>query len=124
MDIVGSLSEAVSNLELAIEQEHVTRRAAKEATGAYDDAETEWTYDQMTAPTNGERITVDVRKAQIAAALVKARQSNGLARPYAAMNQAKYAAEDARMALDQAEKRYSATRAVAELTAAMLNAAK
>ena len=124
--LLSALNDATTNVEIAIDNEHITRRAAKEATGVYDDAEAEWTYDQMAAPVpEGVKApTVDVRKAQIAAALVKARQGNGLAKSYAAMTHAKYKAEDAKMALDQAEKRFSATRSAADLVGAMLNAAK
>ncbi len=121
--ILMFLTEVTDNVEMAIEQEHVTRKMHKDAAKTYKDAETEWTYDQMIAPVDG-KITVDQRKAQVAALLVKAQKANGLAGPYQAMRKAEYAAEDAKMALDQCEKRYSATKAAAELVSSMLNAAK
>ena len=118
-EIRDYLGEAISNLELAIEAEHKARRQAKEASQFYQDAEAEFLMDLAIDGKNAEE-----RKRQMDAALVKARNYNGLARPWAQKNAAAYNAEDAAMALEQASKRFSATRAAAELTAAMLNAAR
>lgn len=117
-EILRYLSESIAVLEDAIEAEHIARRTAKETAQAYQDAETEYMIDIPFDGRNAEQ-----RKLQQEAAVVKARQ-NGLGRYYQAMNAAKYKAEDAAMALEQASKRYSATKAAADLTAAMLNAAK
>ncbi|MBK8772610.1 MAG: hypothetical protein IPM06_19595 [Rhizobiales bacterium] len=124
LDIKDALRDAVTNLELAIEADHKARRTAKEAMTAYDNAEAEWEYDQMCVPENGTKITADVRKAMVASAKVKAQRDGALAGYLAMANAARYNAEDAAMALLQAEKRYGATRSACDLTAAILNAAK
>ena len=125
LDIKDALRDAVSNLELAIEADHKAKRIAREAQSTYDNAEAEWELDQMFPPENGTgKITVDQRKAIIAAAKVSSHRDGALAKPLAMANAARYNAEDAAMALLQAEKRYSATRSASDLTAAILNAAK
>lgn len=117
------LGDSITALESAIEADHAARRLAKQLEAEYNDIETEWTYSQMAAPVpEGTKVTVDQRKAQVAAALVKAK-ANGLGKPWRNAQSAKYASEDAAMTLEQASKRFSATRTAAELTAAILIAA-
>ena len=125
LDIKDALRDAVTNLELAIEADHKARRTAKEAMTVYDNAEAEWELDQMFPPENGTgKITVDQRKAIIAAAKVASHRDGALAKPLAMAHAARYNAEDAAMSLLQAEKRYGATRSACDLTVAILNAAK
>jgi len=66
---------------------------------------------------------MDQLKVIVPAELVKARQTGNLAKLWAMMNAAAYEAEDAKMALEQAAKRFRAVEAAADLTAAMLKAA-
>ena len=129
-EIRSALLNAITNLELAIEADAAKRRTAKEAKETYDDAAAEWEADALLrdrTTVNGDgkatKPTVDVVKAIVAAELVKARQAGPLAKPWALMNAAAYDADDARMALEQAAKRYRAVEAAADLTAAMLKAA-
>jgi hypothetical protein len=51
------------------------------------------------------------------------RSTGTLAAAWARMNAASYEADDAKMALEQASKRFRATESAADLTAAMLRAA-
>lgn len=129
-DIRDALLTAVENLELAIEAETAKRRIAKEAKDAYEAALAEWEAEAMTrdrATVNGDGkakgLTVDQTKAVVAAELVKARQFGPLAKAWAMANATAYDAEDAKMALEQAAKRFRAVEAAADLTAAMLKAA-
>ena len=120
VEIRDTLSTAVRDLELAIEAELVKRRTAKELTTICEEIEAEFTaevFAGMTA-TNDKG-----RKAELDAALVKARRDGVLARPWAQMNAARYDLEEAEAAKEQAAKRFRATEAAAELTAAMLRAA-
>ena len=129
-DIRTALLNAITNLELAIEAETMKRRIAKEAKEAYDAAEAEveaeaWTRDRSTVNGDGKatKPTMDQLKVIVPAELVKARQTGNLAKLWAMMNAAAYEAEDAKMALEQAAKRFRAVEAAADLTAAMLKAA-
>lgn len=116
-DLVGALSEATNQVELAIENEAATRRTAKELAQTYDDAECEFLAD---TPIDGKN--ADARKLAQDALLAKARRAGPLAGAWARKNAAQYAYDDARMALDQAERRFSATKAACALTEAILKA--
>lgn len=119
-DIRNALREAVGNLELAIEAEAAARRTAKEAKEGYDATEVEFVAETLPAC---DAKNAEGRKAQLDAALVAARNAGTLAGPWARMNAAAYAWDDAKMALEQAAKRFRATESAADLTAAMLRAA-
>jgi len=119
-DIRDALREAVGNLELAIEAEAAARRTAKEARENYEAAEVEFTAETLPAC---DAKNAEGRKAQMDAALVAARSTGTLAAAWARTNAAAYTWEDAKMALEQAAKRFRATESAADLTAAMLRAA-
>lgn len=125
-----ALGESIDNLELAIEKEATARRVAKETRENYDAIVAEWDAEAMNrdrSVTNGDgkpkSPTVDQIKALVAAERVVAQRQGVLAKPLAMMNAAGYDHEDAKMALEQASKRFRATEAAADLTAAMLRAA-
>ena len=129
-DIRDALRESVGNLELAIEAEATARRTAKEARESYEAAEAEFEAEAMNrdrSVTNGDgkakSPTVDQIKALVKAELTQARSTGTLAAAWTRMNAASYEAEDAKMALEQASKRFRATESAADLTAAMLRAA-
>ena len=119
-EVRNALGESVTNLELALENEAAKRRTAKELRSMYDEAETEFLAEAVFA---ADAKNAEGRKAQVDAALVKARQSGKLARLWAQANAAAYDADDAKVGLEQAAKRFRATEAAADLTAAMLRAA-
>ena len=119
-EVRNALGESVTNLELALENEAAKRRTAKELRSMYDEAETEFLAEAVFA---ADAKNAEGRKAQVDAALVKARQSGKLARLWAQANAAAYDADDAKVGLEQAAKRFRATEAAADLTSAMLRAA-
>ena len=119
-DIRDALREAVGNYELAVERETLARRTAKETRENYDAAEAEYVVEAMLMC---DAKNAEGRKAQMDAALVAARRAGVLAQAWALANAAGYDAEDAKMALEQASKRFRATESAADLTAAMLRAA-
>ena len=119
-EVRNALGESVTNLELALENEAAKRRTAKELRSMYDEAEAEFLAEAVFA---ADAKNAEGRKAQVDAALVKARQSGKLARLWAQANAAAYDADDAKVGLEQAAKRFRATEAAADLTAAMLRAA-
>ena len=118
-EVRNALGESVTNLELALENEAAKRRTAKELRSMYDEAEAEFLAEAVFA---ADAKNAEGRKAQVDAALVKARQSGKLARLWAQANAAAYDADDAKTALEQAGKRFRATEAASDLTAAMLRA--
>lgn len=119
VEIRDSLGAAVEQLNLALENEAAKRRTAKELRQMYDEAEAEFVAETLPAC---DAKNAEGRKAQMDAALVKARQTGPLARLWAQANAAAYDAEDAKVGLEQCSKTYRATEAAAELTAAMLRA--
>lgn len=129
-DIRNALHTAVTDLELAIEAEAAARRTAKETRETYEAAEAEFEAEAMNrdrSVVNGDgkakSPTVDQIKALVKAELAQARSTGALAQVWAMANAASYEAEDAKMALEQAAKRFRATESAADLTAAMLRAA-
>ena len=120
ISIRDNLTTAVTQLNLALENESDARRTAKELRQAYDEAEAEFIAEAM--PTCDAK-NAEGRKAQLDAALVAARRDGTLARLWAQANAAAYDAEDAKVGLDQCAKSFRATEAAAELTTAILNAA-
>lgn len=121
IEIRNALAESVRDLELALENEATARREAKDAKTMYDEAEAEFAAEATFAATGSN---AEKRKAEVDMALIKARRhSEPLATLWARMNNAAYAADDAKVALEQCSKRFRATEAAADLTAAMLRAA-
>lgn len=119
-EIRNALAEAAQQLELAIANEADKRRVAKELRSMYEEAEAEFVAETVISC---DAKNAEGRKAQLDAALVKARRDGALARLWAAANAAGYEHEDAKSALEQMSKRFRATEAAADLTAAMLRAA-
>ena len=119
IDIRNALHEAVTQLNLAVENEATMRRTAKELRNTYEEAETEFVAETLPGC---DAKNAEGRKAQLDAALVAARRDGALAAKWALANTAAYDAEDAKVGLEQCSKTYRATEAAAELTAAMLNA--
>jgi hypothetical protein len=120
LEIRQALADSAQQLNLALENEAAERRTAKELKTMYDEAEVEFTVEANAAATGSN---AEKRKAEVEAALVKARQSGPLSRLWAQANAAAYNAADAKIGLDQCANRFRATEAAAELTAAMLRAA-
>ncbi len=123
----GALDDATQDLRLAIEADAKARRTAKEAKGSYEAIEAEfdaeaWSRDRSTMNGDGKlkTPTVDVIKAMVAAEKVKAQREGVLAKPFAMMNAAAYAAEDAAMALKQAETQFSGVKHAADLVGNIL----
>ena len=120
LEIRAELQKAAIDLELAIEGQFSKRQVAKELKRIYDEMEAEYTAETMFAA-NGKN--AESRKAELEAALVKARRDGFLARAWAQMNAAAYDAAEAESAYEQCSKRFRATEAAADLTAALLRAA-
>jgi len=120
ISIRDSLTTAVTQLNLAMENESDKRRTAKELRQMYDEAEAEFVAEVL--PTCDAK-NAEGRKAQLDAALVAARRDGTLANLWAQANAAAYDAEDAKVGLEQCAKSFRATEAAADLTAAILNAA-
>ena len=119
-NVFGALSEAISNLELALEADAKARRTMKEANQIYQDGEAEITAEVMFG---GKGTNKEQRMAEVDVALVKARTSGPLVYKWQQMNAARNDADNAAMTLEQCSKRFRATEAAADLTAAMLKAA-
>jgi hypothetical protein len=120
ISIRDGLKTAVTQLNLALENESDKRRTAKELRQMYDEAEAEFIAETLP---NCDAKNAEGRKAQLDAALVSARRDGTLANLWAQSTAAAYDAEDAKVGLEQCSKTYRATEAAAELTAAMLRAA-
>lgn len=120
VEIRNALADAAQNLELAIANEGQARRVAKESRTMYDEAEAEFVAEATFA---ADAKNAEGRKAQVDAALVKARRDGKLARLWEQANAAAYTHEDTKAALEQMSKRFRAVEAAADLTAAMLRAA-
>ena len=112
-----SLQSAVRDLELAMERDSLTRRAHTAAKQDYQDAEAEIQF-ELVHTSDGKN--AEARKAQVDVGLIRARNEGALRNEWRRMNAAQVEAEDAKLALDQATRRYRAVEAVAELTTAML----
>lgn len=120
ISIRDSLTTAVTQLNLALENESDKRRTAKELRISYEEAEAEFVAETLP---NCDAKNAEGRKAQLDAALVAARRDGQLARLWAQATASAYDAEDAKVGLDQCAKSFRATEAAAELTTAILNAA-
>ena len=116
-NLSGAVYEATNDLQLAIEADAKARRTAKETRQAYEDAEAEVSAEVLFNATgkNGE-----TRKAELDAALVKARREGALAKLWALKQAADMQAEDAAMALKQAEVQFSGTKHAADLVGNIL----
>ena len=123
----GALDDATSDLRLALEADAKARRTAKEAKGNYDAVEAEWEAEAWAKDRsilNGDgktaKPTVDAIKTAVAAEKVKAQREGMLAKPWAMLNAATYEAEDAAMALKQAEVQFSGVKHAADLVGNIL----
>jgi hypothetical protein len=115
--VINQLSSAVRDLELAMEREALTRRAFANAKQDYADSEAEIQF-ELVHTADGKN--AEQRKAQVDVGLIRARNEGALRKEWARMLAAQTEADDAKLALDQATRRYRAVEAVAELTTAML----
>ena len=120
VEIRTALADAATQIELALANEAEKRRTAKELKAMYEEAEAEFVAEATFAATGKN---AETRKAELDAALVKARRDGKLARLWAQANAAQYDADDAKTALEQCAKRFRAVECAADLTAAMLRAA-
>jgi len=130
INIREALGSSVTQLELAIENEAAKRRTAKEVREAYEADLAEWeaeAWNRDRSVVNGDgkpkSPTVDQIKTLVASERVAAQRTGPLAKSLAISNAAAYDHEDARAALEQCVKRFRATEAASDLTAAILNAA-
>ena len=130
INIREALGSSVTQLNLAIENEATKRRTAKEAREAYEADLAEWeaeAWNRDRSVVNGDgkpkSPTVDQIKTLVAAERVAAQRTGPLAKSLAMSNAAAYDHEDAKAALEQCAKRFRATEAASDLTAAILNAA-
>ncbi len=113
----GALDDATQDLRMAIEADAKARRAMKEMRQAYEDAEAEVSAEVLFNATgkNGE-----TRKAELDAALVAARRNGTLARVWAMKLAAEQEADDAAVALKQAEAQFSGVKHAADLVGNIL----
>jgi len=130
INIRDALGSSVTQLELAIENEAAKRRTAKEVREAYEADLAEWeaeAWNRDRSVVNGDgkpkSPTVDQIKTLVASERVAAQRTGPLAKSLAMSNAAAYDHEDAKAALEQCVKRFRATEAASDLTAAILNAA-
>lgn len=130
INIREALGSSVTQLELAIENEAAKRRTAKEVREAYEADLAEWeaeAWNRDRSVVNGDgkpkSPTVDQIKTLVASERVAAQRTGSLAKSLAMSNAAAYDHEDAKAALEQCAKRFRATEAASDLTAAILNAA-
>ena len=130
INIREALGSSVTQLELAIENEAAKRRTAKEVREAYEADMAEWeaeAWNRDRSVVNGDgkpkSPTVDQIKTLVASERVAAQRTGPLAKSLAMSNAAAYDHEDAKAALEQCVKRFRATEAASDLTAAILNAA-
>jgi hypothetical protein len=108
----GAMDDATQDLRMAIEADAKARRAAKEMRQAYDDAEAEVSAEVLFNSTGKNK---EARDAELDAALVKARRNGVLARTWALKLAADSQAEDAAMALKQAETQFSGVKHASDL---------
>lgn len=125
----GALDDATQDLRLALEANTKAQRTAKEMKANYEAIEAEfdaeaWMKDRSVPNGDGKsaKPTVDAIKAMVAAEKAKAQRNGVLAKPWAMMNAAAYAAEDAALALKQAETQFSGVKHAADLVGNILRA--
>ena len=130
INIREALGSSVTQLELAIENEAAKRRTAKEVREAYEADLAEWeaeAWNRDRSVVNGDgkpkSPTVDQIKTLVASERVAAQRTGSLAKSLAMSNAAAYDHEDAKAALEQCVKRFRATEAASDLTAAILSTA-
>ena len=118
----GALDDATQDLRMALEADAKARRTMKEAKANYDAIEAEWEAEAWAkdrSVTNGDgkaaKPTVDAIKTAVAAEKVKAQREGVLAKPWAMLSAATYEAEDAAMALKQAEVQFSGVKHASDL---------
>ncbi len=127
----GALDDATQDLRLALEANTKAQRTAKEMKANYEAIEAEfdaeaWMKDRSVPSGNGDgkatKLLADAIKAMVAAEKAKAQRNGVLAKPWAMMNAAAYAAEDAALALKQAETQFSGVKHAADLVGNILRA--
>jgi hypothetical protein len=111
------LGVTVRDLELALENEARRRRLATDARQNNTDAEAEVTYELLL---NADGKNAEQRRAAVEAALIRERTTGRLAFALGLLAETHAGHADAKLALEQATRRYRATETAAELTAAML----
>ena len=111
------LTAAVRDLELAMERDSLTRRAHTAAKQDYQDAEAEIQF-ELVHTSDGKN--AEARKAQVDVGLIRARNDGALRKEWQRLLATQTEADDAKLALDQATRRYRAVESIAELTTAML----
>ena len=123
----GALDDATQDLRMAIEVDAKARRTAKEARANYEALEAEfdaeaWAKDRSVPNGDGKatKPLADAIKAMVAAEKVQAQRQGVLAKPWAMLNAATYEAEDAAMALKQAETQFSGVKHAADLVGNIL----
>lgn len=116
-EIVRSHAE---NACLAMEAASAAARKATELKRAYEQTEAEFLV-EITLTADGKN--AEQRKAQVEAALMKARSTGTLARPYAMMNAARYEADDTEMAREQMAIRFRASEVAGQMQAAAVRLA-
>ncbi len=116
-NLSGALSDAIQDLRMALEANAKAQRALSDMKAVYEDAEAEVSAEVLFNATgkNGE-----TRKAELVAALVKARREGVLAKLWAMKQAADMQAEDAAMALKQAETQFSGVKHAADLVGNIL----
>ena len=118
--IRDSLPVLARDLELAMEREQLTRRAAADAKRDYEDAEAEIRFEAIHT---AEGKNAEQRSAAVDVAMIRARADGALRVLWGRMLAAQAEADAAKLASDQMARRFRATEAAADLTAAMLKAA-
>lgn len=118
--IRDSLPVLARDLELAMERESLTRAAYVTAKRDYEDAEAEIAF-ELVHTADGRN--AEARKAQVDIGLIRARADGALRTLWGRMLAAQADADAAKLACDQMARRFRATEAAADLTAAMLKAA-
>lgn len=108
------------NACLAMEAASVAARKATELKRAYEQAEAEFLAEVMLT---ADGKNAEQRKAQVEAALMKARSAGALARPYAMMTSARYEADDTEMAREQMAIRFRASEVAGQMQAAAVRLA-
>ncbi len=123
----GALDDATQDLRMAIEADAKARRTLKETRANYEAIEAEfdaeaWAKDRSVINGDGKatKPLADAIKATVAAEKVKAQREGMLAKPWAMLNAATYEAEDAAMALKQAEAQFSGVKHAADLVGNIL----
>lgn len=111
------LTDAVRDLNLAMERESQSRRAYADAKQFYADAEAEVRFEAIHTV---EGKNAEQRAAGVDLALIRERTTGRLAAVWGRMVEAQYEADSAKLAFDQMTRRYRAIESAADLTAAML----